>query len=117
MEILDCGHRPSEHSKISTGYGYDDNGKTFCYTCCAEQDKATMIKTGKITLYLNQNLNVGNWPHSLWFPLRYQKTGHHNIAGKRYDVWFNGPDGFVWHGVQYGDMTQLCHCKRTKEVI
>jgi hypothetical protein len=42
-------------------------------------------------------------------------TGRHNIAGVRYDVWFRGPDGHVWWGVQYGDMTQICHCKRTKE--
>ena len=29
-----------------------------------------------------------------------------------YDVWFIGPDGKEWHGVQYGDLTQVCHCRR-----
>lgn len=56
---------------------------------------------------------ASNWPHTLVFRAHGQ-VGRHNIAGKRYDVWFNGPDGYEWHGVTYGDWTQLCHCKRTK---
>jgi hypothetical protein len=97
-----------------------------------------MLETGRATLYLTLNevnpmrpnrhldgvssiyhdgtAHVGNWPGSLQFKLYPRvKVGYHNVAGRRYDVWFPGPDGFVWHGTQFGDMTQICHCKRTKE--
>jgi len=113
---LDCGHEPSEHSSLTTGYGTDNQGKTLCYACCAERDKDQMIKDGKTILYLTQSA-VTNWPGSLSLPIRGRRTGRHNIAGKKFDVWFNGPDGHVWHGTQYGEMTQLCHCKRTSEKV
>lgn len=35
-------------------------------------------------------------------------------TGVRYDTWFTGPDGKQWHAVQYGDNTQIAHCRRTK---
>ena len=128
-ELLDCGHPPSEHAEWTTGYGQDKDGKTFCYSCCAENDKAQMIADGKTVLYLVKNRqakdfgdgidrspwSITNWPSSLSIPINTPRISRHNIAGKRYDVWFTGPDGFVWHGVTYGDNTQLCHCKRTKE--
>lgn len=55
-----------------------------------------------------------NWPGSLEFRC-WTRTGNHNIARTRYDVWFYGPDGYIWYGVTYGEDTQLCHCKRTKK--
>ncbi len=115
-ELLDCGHPASEHSEITTGYGRDENGKTFCYACCAEGDKQYMREHGKITLYLvnrNGKYFVTNWPSSLEFKVTGFSKGFHNIARTRYDVWFTF-EGQNWHGVQYGDMTQICHCKRVK---
>lgn len=126
--ILECGHSPSEHSSFTTGYGTDpETGKRYCYACCADQDREDMLETGRATLYLSQENSgvlrleggrghgtVSNWPGSLKFPA-YIKRGRHNIAGTRYDVWFKGPDGKTWHGVQYGDNTQICHCRRTKQ--
>jgi len=108
---------------LTTGYGVDDDDNKICYSCCADQDREWMIAQGKIHLYLcpvkNSTLNwtVKNWPGSLVFPVWAQKKGRHNIAGTRYDVWFSGPDGHRWHGVQYGDQTQICHCKRTKALL
>lgn len=98
----------------SGGTGYAVVGDTVvCYPCCAELDRERMRSTGRITLYLAPNKNGGfevtNWPGTLRFPV-----GRHNIAGVRNDVWFIGPDNMTWHGVQYGDNTQLCHCKRVK---
>lgn len=114
--ILDCGHKPSPHSDFTTGYGLL-NGKTACYACCAETDKRHMRESGRIALYLTTEANgdcrISNWPGSLSFRGRYQ-TGRHNIAGCRYDAWFKF-EGHVWHGVTYGDNTQICHCRRTKE--
>jgi len=115
-----------------TGYGQDENGKRSCYECCADQDRKWMQEKGQTTLYLTYKTApripheghegpdvrrgvITNWPGTLAFPVYYLKEGRHNIAGRRYDAWFSGPDGHIWHGVQYGDNTELIHCKRTKE--
>lgn len=121
LELLECGHPESEHSEITRGYGTDAQGNRHCYTCCAEQDKAQMRNQGRITLYLTTKPDLGgsygdaeisNWPGSLKLRGRYHK-GRHNIARTRYDVWFTF-EGNNWHGVQYGDNTQLVHCKKVK---
>ena len=109
-----------------TGFAVKENGGKVCYECCAKIDTASMIEHGRAVLYLTldnshvgnwgaRNSYVGNWPGTLKFRVRAYSTGRHNIAGIRYDVWFRGPDGHVWWGVTYGNFTQLCHCKRTKE--
>lgn len=111
--LLDCGHEASPHGELSLGYGTDVNGRRHCYACCAELDKAQMVRDGRTVLYLTDK-GVTNWPSSLVFPVRYRRKGRHNMARTRYDVWFTGPDGKNWHGVQYGENTQLCHCRRAK---
>ena len=110
--VLDCGHLPSPHGPYTTGYGRDARGKKHCYACCAEMEKARMIETGRATLYLSGN-KIADWPGTLSFPCRV-KRGAHNIARYRYDAWFTGPDGKPWHGVQYGDNTQIIHCRRVR---
>jgi hypothetical protein len=114
---LDCGHEPSEHSDFTTGYGKDANGKTFCYACCAKNDKAQMIRDGRATLYLTaeketNRFAVTNWPGSLSFPVGSIKTGRHNIARTVTTAYFSGPDGKTWSARQYGDMSDLAHCRR-----
>jgi hypothetical protein len=119
-ETFICVDCSDEH----TEYGIDSNGDKVCYDCCAKRDCADMESTGRAVLYLTvagpsaaaPNCPVvTNWPGSLKFQVRRKRIGNHNFAGCREDVWFNGPDGYVWHGVCYGHNTQLCHCKRTKE--
>jgi len=141
----DCGEVKPVQTSGGTGYGYigeGDSERPICYVCCGKRDLADMIETGRATLYLTcepaskaclngrpytpATINrgagrrttgrVSNWAGSLLFACHTQ-TGRHNIAGVRYDCWFNGPDGFRWHGVTYGDNTQICHCRRTKERI
>ncbi len=87
-----------------------------CYTCCADDDRREMIETGRAVLYLTQTApaHVSNWPGSLSFPVPYISRGRHNIAGRRYDFSFTGPDGKEWRGTQYGDNTQIAHCRRVK---
>ena len=114
LKLCDCGHWVAP-SGCSTGYGKDSHGKTFCFACCAKLDKEQMIKTGKIILYLCGDGRITNWPGTLVFKQLGSKRGYHNIAGTRLDTWFYGPDGYLWHGVQYGRNTQLLHCKRTKQ--
>lgn len=107
-----CGLAKTHESDVSTGYGTDREGNKVCFACCAEQDKAYMRENGRITLYLSGN-KVTNWPNTLELPTTYQRKGYHNIARTRVDVWFNF-EGAKWHGTQYGDNSQLCHCKRIK---
>lgn len=116
MKCSKCENNIVEHSSCGTGYGIDKDNNKVCYVCCAEQDKEHMRTTGHIVLYLvkeERRLAVTNWPDSLSFVVSYYKTGRHNIAGVRYDVWFMF-EGQQWHGVQYGDNTELCHCRRNK---
>lgn len=127
--ILECGHEPSVGATVGTGYGQDADGKRYCYACCATRDREQMVRDGKATLYLSRDetgpavgnmgprysYKVTNWPGSLVFKVGGAiRHGKHNIARTRSDVWFTGPDGKEWHGVQYGDNTQLCHCRRIK---
>ena len=105
-------------TKFTPGYATRTDGTKICYECAGKADKANMIATGKATLYLTADggqWSISNWPGTLKIHCSMSpKKSRHNIAGSRYDVWFQGPDGATWHGVQYGDNTQLLHCKRTK---
>jgi len=107
-----------------TGYAVKRNGHKVCYACCAIRDSLEMCKSGhskRLPLYLSKDkegrYTVSNWPGTLSFRVWCSKEGKHNIAGTRTDVWFAGPDGHEWHGVQYGEFTQIVHCRRTKELI
>lgn len=110
---------------ISTGYGLDAAGDKVCFTCCGMIDKAEMILTGRATLYLTydreltsgrqvrvHNAAVTNWPGTMKIRAAI-RSGRHNIAGRRYDVWFTFA-GRQWHGVNYGENSQVCHCKVNK---
>ena len=135
----DCGKvqelgAPNETgTTIATGYGYDEAGRVICYECCGKRDLALMIETGHAVLYLSRDPasyqgkqyqrsgwvyghhTLSNWPGTLNIDCTQLTIGHHNWAGRRFDVWFTGPDGAPWHGVQYGDNTQICHCRRVKQ--
>lgn len=119
----DCGRKKTHktpHGFGGTGYGILPGGKKVCYECCAVRDKAEMIETGKAVLYLAGSMEAGyrvtNWPGTLSILVKFHKRGRHNIAEIRNDVWFVGPDKSWWWGVQYGYNTQICHCRRIKNV-
>lgn len=116
----DCKQIKPVQAEGGTGYGYPaenepDADKPVCYDCCGKRDITRMVKTGKAVLYLSKSKDgawqVGNWPGTIRFNASV-KEGRHNIAHYRWDAWFTGPDKRQWHGVQYGNMTQLLHCKR-----
>jgi hypothetical protein len=108
-----CGEKIHKPDHLGTGYGTTRDGETACYECCASIDQDAMRSEGRITLYLSEDA-VTNWPGTLRFPTHRRTTGRHNMARVRYDVWFLDHEGDEWHGVQYGDNTQICHCKRRK---
>ncbi len=108
--LLDCGH--------SGDFGRTPEGTTLCYKCCAEREKRQMQETGKSCLYVSLEKEhryiVTDWPGILKFQVIAHSVGKHNIAGSRLDVWFRGPDSYIWHGIQYGEFSELCYCTRTK---
>jgi hypothetical protein len=122
-----CGEaKPFPLNGGGTGYGLTKDNAFTCYACCGENDRRNMIETGKAFLYLTHPViknrqytfadgKITNWPGTLSMPCRV-KRGAHNIARYRYDAWFTGPDGKPWHGVQYGDNSQIIRCKRLKTV-
>jgi hypothetical protein len=110
-----CGHT----HELSKGSGTGTDGVQYCYACCGRRDLESMKRTGRICLYLvesdksTRRARITNWPGSIEFFGRF-RLGRHNIAGTRRDVWFS-VDGDQWHGIQYGEHSQLLHCKKLKE--
>ena len=97
-----------EYDKM--GYGVRPNGDKVCYPCCGHEDFKELMnltKGQKVIHYLTER-GVENWPGSLIIRPYKRKRGKHNIAGTREDVWFE-LDGKKFHGVQYGDFSQICH--------
>ena len=118
-QILDCGHAPSEHSDFTTGYGYDAQGKTYCYACIAKNERAEMDASGKNVMYLvsrDDGWHVTNWPASLDYKAYGIRKSWHNFAGSngRTDFWFRDHQGKEWHGYQIGQWNQIAHVKRLK---
>lgn len=109
-----CGSVITPDDGIGNGFAHYE-GAVICYTCCADIAAEYMRDHGKITLYL-KDMEVINWPGTLRFPVRRYRDGGHNMAGVRRDVWFEF-EGKIWHGVQYGSETELCHCERTKKEV
>ena len=111
-----CNEHKIHEDNFTTGYATNKAGEKICFDCCGKQDAAELQNLpigGKTYLYLNTGKKtLTNWPGTLKIQLHFIRTGKHNIAGKRYDVWFNYA-GNHFHGTTYGDMTQICHIKRT----
>jgi hypothetical protein len=113
-----CSKCKNEFSptECGTGYGIMPNGKKVCCSCIGEMDRAEMSnakKGDRFTMYLTMEggkAKVTNWPASFVIPVGYVAKGRHNFARVRYDVWprINGRE---FHGVQYGDNTQICHLR------
>jgi hypothetical protein len=118
-------------SGCTTGYGITRDGAKHCFTCCADDDREALVRDGRAVLYLSKGNDgtwfVSNWPSTLRFnlirkPGAYYTYGSslvvlpskswHNIGRERNDVWFVGPDDFVWHGVNIGD-NQILRCRIT----
>lgn len=97
-------------------YGKDDKGNLHCWACCSERKRQRMRDTGRATLYLvrrGDGFAITNWTGGISIEPFRVRIGRHNIARTRYDVWFTF-ESQSWHGVQYGEMTQICHCHRIK---
>jgi hypothetical protein len=112
-----CKKQIIHNEPHTTGYGLDRAHHKICFACCAIVDENQMIKNGKIVLYLvtKDGINfITNWPGTLSFAVQKIKESRHNIAGVRRDAWFKDKNKSVWHGVQFGHWSQLCHCKKNR---
>lgn len=102
---------------LGTGYARDKADNFLCYECCGKNEARDLRETGKGYLYLTRDKSgahtVSNWPGTLKIPVHHMRKGSHNMARTRYDVWFTF-EGTAWHGVQYGEWTQVCHVRRLK---
>lgn len=119
-KLCDCGHPPTPTS-VGTGYGYDADKKTYCYACCAKNDKEWMREHGRITIYASFNeegteVEAINWPGTLRIKAKRFRRGTHMCFGVKYprlDFWFDF-EGYEWHGVVRGAHNEVATCKRTK---
>lgn len=104
---------------ITTGYATaaNDPDRKTCFACCAKVDAEYMRSNARITLYLTGERGaevISNWCGTLKMKADYVRRGKHNLARTRYDVWFRDTSGARWYGVQYGENTQLIHCRKLK---
>jgi len=121
-----CGRTKTHTSFVTTGYGVDKRNRKICFACCGrnEMQQLKNLPIGKRTsLYLTldsatNQYYVGNWPGTFKRTVSVRK-GRHNMAGTRYDTWFDlrnrKGELLHYHGVQYGEFTQICHITRTKQ--
>jgi hypothetical protein len=112
----DCMLTPPVNDSGGTGYATileEGMEHKICYACMARRDRDFMDEHGKIALYYDGH-KVTNWPGTLHFQLLSIHHGRHNIAGSRVDLWFKDHNRRIWHGVQYGNNTQVIHCRRLK---
>lgn len=115
----DCkAFKPIPLDGCGTGYARDNSDNLICYQCAGKRDEAEMVASGKAVLYLSHHggdgWRVTNWPGTLSIRPQSVQSGRHNFARTRKDVWFIGPDQARWHGVQLGEFSQICRCKRLK---
>jgi hypothetical protein len=110
-----CNEHKVHESDFSTGYATDKNDNKVCFECMGKIDAKELRELQpkqKTYLYLDtKQKTLSNWPGTFKIHLHRIKEGFHNIAGKRYDVWFDYA-GNKYHGTRYGDNTQICHIKR-----
>lgn len=108
---------------IGTGYGIAMDGARHCYQCCANQERASMIETGRAVLYLVDNggpvewngraWRVTDWPGRLSFPARVVNRSRRGggFGSQITTARFTGPDGRIWSAVNRGD-SQIARCRR-----
>lgn len=82
----------------------------------AKAEVEAMKGSGRGLLYrrtIDSRINVGTWDGSKNFPVTCCRESWHNMAGKRFDYWFNF-DGSRWHGVNIGnnDIVRVKRCKK-----
>jgi hypothetical protein len=103
----------------ASGYAVTGSGRKICYECAGKKEEKEVGKKGsgeKHVFYLSKKdgkYSVINWPGTLRYTVTAVKSGRHNMAGTRTDVWFKDHLGREWHGTNIGD-NDLLRAKRLK---
>lgn len=119
-EFFWCTHcaRTKPIEPFGTGYARGPSDEKICYQCCADIDRARMVREGKADLYLREEgagrYTVANWPGTLSFVVTRLRRGKHNSAGVVIHAYFKGPDAHEWQARVVGRNTQVAKCKRLK---
>ena len=95
-------------------YGMNGKGEKFCYDCCGVLEKRQLLELRPketLVFYLSEH-EVTNWCGTMHIKCTV-KEDRHNIAKVRRDCWFK-LGGNCYHGVQYGNSSELCYIKRVK---
>ena len=106
---LTCGHEPTRNdsaaSRIGTGYARTDDGRTLCYPCAEESERATFLASDRYTAYVSSDHNLTTWTGGQL--ARYipgtggvSRSGWH--GSEIYAYRFRAPDGSEWHGRNAG---------------
>lgn len=123
FKCVDCGETKPVAHEGGTGYAErreaDKHGPAgkVCYACCGEADRSDLETNDRATLYLvkrDDRWVVTNWPGTLEFRCHSVSKGSHNIARTRLDAWFRDHTGREWWAVQYGEWTEVAHCRKLK---
>ena len=118
VKCYKCG-RVCKPNGIVGGYAVERDGNRYCFKCAAKREAQVLreLAVGEsIHLYLvvrNGEWCVQNFTGLLSIPIYYIKAGRHNFAGIRHDFWVEYHDN-IYHGVVYGEDTQLARVKRIK---
>ena len=93
-----------------------------CCACCAARERERMAETGRGTLYLTRREIMGghvrhyatDWADKLEFRIHNMSRSRNNFGAQRTDVWFLGPDGAPWYGLNIGD-NEILRCRRLRK--
>jgi hypothetical protein len=103
-----------DENSCSTGYGINNKGEKICFACCGEQDKKTLLESGKLSGYYSGGYFT-NWPGTLKVKIYYSRDSWHNFAGRngRTDFWFT-LEGKRFHGVHIGHNNECANVRKVK---
>ena len=98
---LDCGHVPTETTGCGTGYATTHDGRTLCYTCADDAQRANVAAANygdRITGYLSDD--GATWQTWTGGHLgRVVRSGaHHAFSAERYHVRVKDTQGRIWSG-------------------
>lgn len=98
--------------------GMRKDGKVYFYLTTRGDVRPTpgikIFRTNLYTKSVNPVGTVSDFYGEVKFDIHAIKIGEHNFCGHRLDFDFEF-EGEIWHGTQYGNMTDVAVCYRTKK--
>lgn len=102
--LLDCGHLPTPTDGAGTGYAYDAEGRTYCYPCSDDRERAEMAASASHLCYVSgTGARITTWPGGTLAVVTghtISRNGWHGSEVWRW--WATAPDGSRWYGANAG---------------